>query len=638
MRLLLSIFLLSLGIGVAHAQGPGPQPDPWILSGTTINPGTYKVVTAPSTTAYSGFNIPIGVVPSSPINGDIWNTSSGMFIQSGGITIGPLIGVAQLPLGTNSSVGVVQCDGDYQLFVSGVITAVGAVATSIGVGTTTITSGTTKGMLYDNGGVLGNLATANNAVLGTDGSGNPSMSTTLPSGLAATNLALTTPTLGVASGTSLALGGATIGGNALAVTGTVLFNTPLSLASGGTAANLTASNGGVVFSSGSALEILAGTPTPGLCLLSGSNTIGTWGACTGSAAVASVGNAAADTTTTIGGTGSGPYTGAVTVAINLANVNIWTGAQTFSGGITVSTSFTATGLVTTAALASKTGSGTTVVLSTSPSIATPTITGSFTATGLVTVADLAATSGSGNVVLTASPSISNLTVTGSLTATGLVTTAALASKTGSGTVVVLQSSPSITTPTISTPTINGTMTVTSQMFTSGYATVNGSSGIQLQYNGTSYLDFNDNLANGWYMQGLVSMPNINSGPGNYYMCWANSGRVLANNTCITSALRFKTQRGFISPEAADIGLDKLRPAIFTYKDPKMPDVHVGLYADDVEKMDNRCTTYDDNRHDHDDLNSYEDRCVIAYLVAWREKAKQEMKSLKAEVDTLRATR
>ena len=39
---------------------------------------------------------------------------------------------------------------------------------------------------------------------------------------------LVTPILGVAAGTSLALGGATIGGNALAVTGTVLFNTALS--------------------------------------------------------------------------------------------------------------------------------------------------------------------------------------------------------------------------------------------------------------------------------------------------------------------------------------------------------------------------------------------------------------------------
>lgn len=47
---------------------------------------------------------------------------------------------------------------------------------------------------------------------------------------------LTTPVLGVSTATSIALGGATIGANALAVTGSVLFNTPLAVASGGTGA------------------------------------------------------------------------------------------------------------------------------------------------------------------------------------------------------------------------------------------------------------------------------------------------------------------------------------------------------------------------------------------------------------------
>lgn len=44
----------------------------------------------------------------------------------------------------------------------------------------------------------------------------------------------TTPTLGVAVATSLALGGATIGANALAVTGSILFNTALIATNGGT--------------------------------------------------------------------------------------------------------------------------------------------------------------------------------------------------------------------------------------------------------------------------------------------------------------------------------------------------------------------------------------------------------------------
>lgn len=48
--------------------------------------------------------------------------------------------------------------------------------------------------------------------------------------------------------------------------------------------------------------------------------------------VASLGNAAADTTMTYAGTGSGPYTGTVTGKINLSNANIWAGAQTFANG------------------------------------------------------------------------------------------------------------------------------------------------------------------------------------------------------------------------------------------------------------------------------------------------------------------
>jgi hypothetical protein len=52
--------------------------------------------------------------------------------------------------------------------------------------------------------VMGALATANSSILVTNGSGVPSWSTTLPSGLSATNLSLTTPTLGAATATSLA--------------------------------------------------------------------------------------------------------------------------------------------------------------------------------------------------------------------------------------------------------------------------------------------------------------------------------------------------------------------------------------------------------------------------------------------------
>lgn len=78
-------------------------------------------------------------------------------------------------------------------------------ATDITVGTTTVTGGTSGRVLYDNAGTLGEMTNT--------GSGTVNVLQTAPS--------LITPVLGVATGTSLALGGATLGTNALAVTGTV---------------------------------------------------------------------------------------------------------------------------------------------------------------------------------------------------------------------------------------------------------------------------------------------------------------------------------------------------------------------------------------------------------------------------------
>jgi hypothetical protein len=49
------------------------------------------------------------------------------------------------------------------------------------------------------------------------------------------------------------------------------------LSNGGTNNNITPSNGGIVYSSASKLDVLAGTPTANLPLLSGSNTIPHWG-------------------------------------------------------------------------------------------------------------------------------------------------------------------------------------------------------------------------------------------------------------------------------------------------------------------------------------------------------------------------
>lgn len=108
----------------------------------------------------------------------------------------------------------------------------------------------------------------------------------------------------------------------LLVGGTITINgTPLGLTSGGTAASLTASNGGIVYSTASAFAVLAGTVTANQCLLSGASAAPTWGACAGGAAVSSVTNS--DGTLTIS-----PTTGAVVASLALGHANTWTNTVT----------------------------------------------------------------------------------------------------------------------------------------------------------------------------------------------------------------------------------------------------------------------------------------------------------------------
>lgn len=51
---------------------------------------TGKLVTVAPTASGSGFNLPPGSAPTTPANGDIWTTSSGLYVRVGGVTYGPL--------------------------------------------------------------------------------------------------------------------------------------------------------------------------------------------------------------------------------------------------------------------------------------------------------------------------------------------------------------------------------------------------------------------------------------------------------------------------------------------------------------------------------------------------------------------
>ena len=122
------------------------------------------------------------------------------------------------------------------------------------------------------GTAVSGLATANSSVLVTSALGVPSLSTTLPSGLSATNLILTTPNIGTPSAGNLA--NCTNLNLSTGVTGT------LALTNGGTNASLTASNGGIVYSTASALAVLAGTATNYKLLMSTSSAAPIWSTAT----------------------------------------------------------------------------------------------------------------------------------------------------------------------------------------------------------------------------------------------------------------------------------------------------------------------------------------------------------------------
>ena len=54
-----------------------------------------ELVTIQSSTVSAGLNIAPGLAPTTPVDGDLWTTAAGLFVQINGGTIGPLI--ASLP-------------------------------------------------------------------------------------------------------------------------------------------------------------------------------------------------------------------------------------------------------------------------------------------------------------------------------------------------------------------------------------------------------------------------------------------------------------------------------------------------------------------------------------------------------------
>lgn len=93
----------------AIAQTTNPATQAWVganfcrLTGCTM---TGELVTAASATGTAGLNIPHGTAPTSPVNGDVWTTTSGLLARINGATqtylfSGGALGTPSSGVGTN---------------------------------------------------------------------------------------------------------------------------------------------------------------------------------------------------------------------------------------------------------------------------------------------------------------------------------------------------------------------------------------------------------------------------------------------------------------------------------------------------------------------------------------------------------
>ena len=257
---------------------------PLLTTGGTM---TGELITAAATTGASGFNITPGVAPTSPVNGDVWVTTAGLYVQINGATVGP-IGTASAfgtltvgggSIGSNSLevTGTSTFNGSVtftssSLIISGNLSVVAWTTNGVrikgvpGTLTDTTSSGTVAAAYTD---VLGgNTIAASSAAIYTN-----YFSQYVRAPVAGTNVTLTNAwaiggdSLRVGTSNSFTVTAAGVG----TFNGSLTIGTPLNLASGGTNASLTASAAASSTRPASALAVLPGTVTANLCLLSGSS-------------------------------------------------------------------------------------------------------------------------------------------------------------------------------------------------------------------------------------------------------------------------------------------------------------------------------------------------------------------------------
>lgn len=173
-------------ISLQNYGAASPQVLNFVINGITYPfPGALSSITIGSTPVTGGTdNLCLYVAGS--VVGQQECTLSAITSLTGDVTAtGPGVSVATLAAsgvvagtyGSVSTIPIITVD------VKGRVTGATTTPVGITVGSTLLNSGSVDGLLYDNGGVLGNLATLINGVLVTNGSGLPSIATTLPAAL-----------------------------------------------------------------------------------------------------------------------------------------------------------------------------------------------------------------------------------------------------------------------------------------------------------------------------------------------------------------------------------------------------------------------------------------------------------------------
>lgn len=176
-------------------------------------------------------------------------------------------------------------------------------------------AGSTNDIQYNNAGALGAVTTGNDGVLITSGAGVPSISSTLPSGIAATNMSLTTPALGTPSAgvmtnvTGLPLTTGTTGVLPVAKGGTNLSSTTanqlLYSSATDTIAGLATANDGTLITSGAGVPSISSTlPSAVQNNITALGTIGEDFVCTGSGTFSETSGIIGTTTNNSADTGS----------------------------------------------------------------------------------------------------------------------------------------------------------------------------------------------------------------------------------------------------------------------------------------------------------------------------------------------